>query len=357
MSTCRSSSSISTSPGVGHDRRDLDAGEARLAAVGGVERGQPHEPVHAALGAEQPVGVLAAGDAEGGGLDAGFLAGARLQQLDCKAAPLRPAHQHAQHHLRPVLGVGPARAGVDGHERVAGVVAPGEQTLLLELRQARLDGGEVLVDLRPQRRVLGGHLGQPVEVLDVGGERRERLQAPRGARVLGRHGRGPLGVLPEPGRPHLRLERRHALAQRSRVKDSPRAASAARGSRPVAAGWTRWGCGHDPTLSAQDPRAFPAPVSGDELYVANATGQRARWAAVTAPLPAARLGSAQFNGRRYALRAVALLELLARPAPARVVAPDLVLVVEDALLDDRGQQFRLDRAAVLGVGPRRLASA
>ena len=31
--------------------RDLDLGEARLAPVGGVERAQPHEPVHAPLGA------------------------------------------------------------------------------------------------------------------------------------------------------------------------------------------------------------------------------------------------------------------------------------------------------------------
>jgi hypothetical protein len=34
---------------------------------------------------------------------------------------------------------------------------------------------------------------------------------------------------------------------------------------------------------------------------------------------------------------VALLELLARPAPARVVPPDLVLLVENPLLDDRNR--------------------
>jgi hypothetical protein len=32
---------------------------------------------------------------------------------------------------------------------------------------------------------------------------------------------------------------------------------------------------------------------------------------------------------------VTLLELLTTPAPAGVIAPDLVLVVDDALLDDR----------------------
>ncbi len=59
--------------GVLHDRRDLDPGEARLAAVGGVERREAHQPVHAALGGEEAVGVLAA-DAEGRRLDARFLA-------------------------------------------------------------------------------------------------------------------------------------------------------------------------------------------------------------------------------------------------------------------------------------------
>jgi hypothetical protein len=45
---------------------------------------------------------------------------------------------------------------------------------------------------------------------------------------------------------------------------------------------------------------------------------------------------------------VALLELLTRAAPARVVATDLVLVVEHALLDGR-QRLHFALAAVFGV--------
>ena len=89
-------------------RRDLDAGEARLAAVGGVERRQPHQPVDALLGAEQAVGVLAV-DQERGRLDPGLLPRRGLEQLDLEPAPLGPAHLHPQHHLGPVLGVGAAR--------------------------------------------------------------------------------------------------------------------------------------------------------------------------------------------------------------------------------------------------------
>src|SRR5215203_4280769 len=53
----------------------------------------------------------------------------------------------------------------------------------------------------------------------------------------------------------------------------------------------------------------------------------------------------------HGLRPVALLELLARPAPARVVAAELLVGLDAALLDGRGDQLALlvDRA-VVGVG-------
>ena len=165
MSTCRSSSSICDLARLLDHRRDLDARERRLPAVGGVERRQPHEPVHALLGRVEAVGVVA-GDAERCRLDAGLLPGAGLEQLDLEAAPLGPAHLHPQHHLGPVLGVGAARAGVDGHERVARVVVAGEQPLLLGAEQARLDGRDRLLELggevrRPPRRARPGPRGPP----------------------------------------------------------------------------------------------------------------------------------------------------------------------------------------------------
>ena len=61
-------------------------------------------------------------------------------------------------------------------------------------------------------------------------------------RARGNRG-GTIGAAPEVLAAHLRLERRHALAQRRRVKDNPPAASAARGWLRGAAGSTRWGLG------------------------------------------------------------------------------------------------------------------
>ena len=95
-----------------------------------------------------------------------------------KPRALGPAHHHPQHHLGPVLGVGAARAGVDGDERVARVVGPGEQPLLLERGEALLDRGELLLELGGHVRILLGELDEPLEVVDVGLQRGERLDLP-----------------------------------------------------------------------------------------------------------------------------------------------------------------------------------
>ena len=215
MSTCRSSDVDLDLGGVLDHRRHLDPGERRLAAVGGVERRQAHEPVHALLGAVEPVGVLAL-DPERRRLDAGLLPRADLEQLDLEAALLGPLHLHAQDHLRPVLGVGAAGAGVDGDERVAVVVAPGEQALLLEHLQAALDGRELALELGLDLLVLARHLGEALDVLDVGQQRLELLLAAGGARVLGADLRGGVLVVPEARLGHLRPRaRRRARSAQS----------------------------------------------------------------------------------------------------------------------------------------------
>ena len=222
-----------------------------------VERGQPHEPVHPLLRREEPVRVLAR-RAERRRLDARFLALARLQELDLELPALRPAHQHAQHHLGPVLRVGAARARIDADQGVPDVVGACEEALLLQLGQLVLDRGHVLVHLAGQRGVLCRKLGQPRQLFNVGLQRLEGVQPARRTRVLGRDPRGSLGVVPEARRPHLGLERGDALRQRSGVKGSPRAASAGRGSPQGAAAWApkrRW----SPCVQASGP---PRPVAG-----------------------------------------------------------------------------------------------
>ena len=145
----------------------------------------------------------------------------------------------------------------------------GEEPLLLELEHALLGRRQPLRELARELLVLLGELRQRLELLDVGGEAAVALQAPRQPRVLGPDRGRAVGVIPEAGLPHLRLERGHALGKRSGVKDSPRGARAARGS----------------------PQGVPASVL-----------RRVRCSC-----------------------AVAALELLARAAPAGVVAAELLV--------------------------------
>ena len=109
------------------------------------------------------------------------------------------------------------------------VVAAREQALLLERRpgaaRPRRDARRPPPAARRPRRPSRQARRDPRRRLQRG----ERLQAPRRPRVLGRHRRGCSASSQKPGAPSG-LERRDALAQPSRVKDSPRAASAARGS-------------------------------------------------------------------------------------------------------------------------------
>ena len=162
------------------DRRDLDAGERRLAAVGGVERRQPHEPVDALLGAEEPVGVLARG-AERRRLDAGLLP----RRWPRAARPAKPRRSAQRITIRSTISAqswasvppAPALTVTSASPRV---VAAGEQPLLLELGQALLDAAPTCSSSsRGERRVLLGQLGERLEVVDVALER--RASAPGGA--------------------------------------------------------------------------------------------------------------------------------------------------------------------------------
>ena len=85
-----------------------------------------------------------------------------------EAAALRPAQVHAQEDLRPVLGVGAPRPGVDGDDRVTGVVLAAEQSRLLKRIEARFDRRQLRGQLGPQLLIFSRHLGQIVEVGDLG---------------------------------------------------------------------------------------------------------------------------------------------------------------------------------------------
>ena len=77
------------------DRIDPNRGEARVPARIGIERGNAHQPVHARLGFQPAMRVVALDD-DRRRLDAGLIPIRLLNQLDVELSPLGPAHVHAQ---------------------------------------------------------------------------------------------------------------------------------------------------------------------------------------------------------------------------------------------------------------------
>ena len=223
----------------------------------------------AALGLEDPVRVLAA-DGEGGALEARLLARARLEQLDLEAALGGPALVHPQHHLRPVLRVGAARAGLERDDRVAGVVLAVEERRLLEQAELAPERDDRRLDLRPPcpGRARAGRRRRSYSAVS-----RSYMLEPLGdAGVLGRDLLRALLVVPEAGLAQLLLELGDPALERSRVKGNhgPRRA----GPRsPSSCSWTSAvGLGHAPIVAtpagrgrstarsaSRNARAFVAP--------------------------------------------------------------------------------------------------
>ena len=208
--------------------------------AGRVEGRDAHQPVHAPLGGEEPVGVLAV-DGEGDALDAGLVALAGFVQLDVEAPRLRPAQVHAQEHLGPVLALGAPGARVDADDGVAGVELPGEQPLLLQALEDPADLGRQPLDLFRQllghlvaAGLLGGHVEQHLQVVDLRGEVLVVLQPAPQAAVAGAQLLGVVLVVPEVRGAHRLLEGGDVALQRIGVKDSPLPTGASRGRRPAA---------------------------------------------------------------------------------------------------------------------------
>src|SRR5262249_51409989 len=112
-------------------RDDVDARKTRMPALVGIERRDAHEPVHAAFGLGVAVGELAF-DEHRHALEPRAFAGERVGNLDLPAASLGPALIHARKHLRPVLRLGAAGAGVDAEDAIALVMRAAEEDAQLE---------------------------------------------------------------------------------------------------------------------------------------------------------------------------------------------------------------------------------
>src|SRR5690606_25118188 len=212
---------------------------------------------------------------------------------------------HAEEHLGPVLGFGPARARVDGEDGILAVVGPGEEGLQLHLVYGLLQTGQL-----PDR--FGGRLpillfdGELEEDLKILGPLAQSLPVahllPEAAR-LRRHLLGFLGIIPEARLSHGLLQFRDPPPQPIDVKDT--------------APFRR--CGFAPFSGGPPPAAAPdqtrKPCSSPLISLSTLNRLAPRHEA--APRPGR--GPSPFG--RPPRGAVALLVLLAAATRAGVVPP------------------------------------
>ena len=200
----------------------LDQRERGVAPVGGIERREAHQPVRPRLRLGVAVGARPA-NLDRRVLDPGFLAVGGIEDLRFQPAPLRPAHVHAGEHLRPVLGVDPAFAGVDDEDGVGAVVRPGEGRVQLELVDLLLELGAFPHELGGELLVVRRQLFEHGELLGLGRQPPPLADFVAHLTQAAHLRLGGAGVVPEPRFGALRVERGDLLLYGSQVKDAPRA--------------------------------------------------------------------------------------------------------------------------------------
>ena len=206
-------------------RIDVDLGERGMAPRIGVERRDAHQAVHAVLGLQPAIGVVAL-DLDRRRLDAGLFALGLFDVIDLVTVLLRPAHIHAQQHRRPVLALSTAGTGVNFEISLVGVGLARQQRLELaprhfglELAQACLRVGDDVAVALHLAKLEQGHL--IVEVL-LDARQRGELLVERGA--LLHEAARPLRVVPEVGVFGLAVQFGKPRARLVDVKDASLAA-------------------------------------------------------------------------------------------------------------------------------------
>src|SRR5262245_1506842 len=181
--------------------------------------------MHAAFALEPAVGVAAL-DAHGRGLEPRLLARRLLDVLDLVAMLLGPARVHAQQHLRPVLALGTAGAGMHLEEAVVRVRLAGQQRLglaALGFLPPRFE--RVPVFLCPLGVLLRRAALVPVElVLELLLDARDLAQVSLERGALLHHLLSALLVLPEIGVLGLPVELDEPRLRLVEVKDASSAA-------------------------------------------------------------------------------------------------------------------------------------
>jgi len=114
--------------------------------------------MHPALGFQVAVRVVT-GHQHGDALDARFVAGLDVHQIDLEAARFAVTLVHAQEHVRPITALRAARARVNAKDSIGFVVFVGEQVFQFELIELLLGGIDLCRDSLLRLPELDKHCG------------------------------------------------------------------------------------------------------------------------------------------------------------------------------------------------------
>jgi len=128
-----------------------------------IKRRNAHQPMHAGFGRQQTIRIFAL-DFKSHALDAGFLARLIIDNFGLESSALGPLDVHAQEHLSPILRFRSARPGMNGADRIAGIVFPGQKRLGLRLQDFVLESLEQRPYLSQRRIIFLGKLKEHASV-------------------------------------------------------------------------------------------------------------------------------------------------------------------------------------------------
>ena len=199
----------------------------------GIKGRNAHQPVHAALGFEIAIGVIAR-NLERDGLDARLVALQHVQLAHGKPHALAKAGIHAVEHLRPVLGLRAARARVQREHAIERVVFAAQQRGEADGFQLVMHLGKLRLDFRQQILVAGFliHFDEHVQVVRRGNELVVVFDFAFGGVRLLVHALRVLQIVPKTGRGHVRLVFFQLFLQPGQVKVSHLPRGSARARRP-----------------------------------------------------------------------------------------------------------------------------
>ncbi len=203
-------------------RHNIQGHKRGLALALGVERGDPHQTMHALLRLQVAVSINAV-DLESHGLDARLVPVQIVQHFQGKSFSFRPPGVHTVQHAAPVAAFRAARSGIQLQNGIVLVILSRQQ--YADSQPVQFPGKfiQFTSDLRDQGSIflLVAHLDQGKDIVILGLQLAEILHGILHVFQFFHQFVGAVGIIPETRGFHLHLQFFNPLCLISKVKVNP----------------------------------------------------------------------------------------------------------------------------------------